>query len=138
MSKLKIAVIGAGSVVTKDIPAGWAAYGVPARPQRSLVHLPSDPVVGHFETLQEALQDGGMMDAFTREQLTRVRSVSMPLTSKEPVQQHSATAVVWLQPPRLMLAFVFSVALSIFLLGLLMGSRSMVSPPGSGRFLDTI
>ena len=28
------AVIGAGSVVTRDIPAGWLAFGNPAKPQR--------------------------------------------------------------------------------------------------------
>ena len=30
------AVIGAGSVVTKDIPAGWLAYGNPCRPIRPI------------------------------------------------------------------------------------------------------
>lgn len=41
----KGAVIGAGSVVTSDIPAGWLAVGVPARPVRkidegdSMLHL---------------------------------------------------------------------------------------------------
>ena len=34
-------VIGAGSVVTKDIPAGYLAYGNPARPVRSITEADS-------------------------------------------------------------------------------------------------
>lgn len=33
--------IGAGSVVTKDIPAGYVAYGVPCRPIRKITDLDS-------------------------------------------------------------------------------------------------
>ncbi|WP_298020442.1 sugar O-acetyltransferase [uncultured Dysosmobacter sp.] len=35
------AVIGAGSVVTKDIPAGYLAYGVPCRPMRPITEADS-------------------------------------------------------------------------------------------------
>lgn len=34
------AVIGAGSVVTKDIPAGVLAVGVPCRPVREIAQKP--------------------------------------------------------------------------------------------------
>ncbi len=34
-------VIGAGSVVTKDIPAGYLAYGVPCRPMRPITEADS-------------------------------------------------------------------------------------------------
>lgn len=34
-------VIGAGSVVTKDIPAGYLAYGNPARPVRPITEADS-------------------------------------------------------------------------------------------------
>ena len=37
----KGAVIGAGSVVTKDIPAGWLAVGVPAKPIRKITEADS-------------------------------------------------------------------------------------------------
>lgn len=35
------AVIGAGSIVTKDIPAGWLAAGVPCRPLRPITEKDS-------------------------------------------------------------------------------------------------
>ena len=35
------AVIGAGSVVTKDIPAGYLAVGVPCRPLRPITEADS-------------------------------------------------------------------------------------------------
>jgi acetyltransferase-like isoleucine patch superfamily enzyme len=44
------AVVGAGSVVTKDVPKGMVAYGSPARVQRP---VPSEQLLGPVENVKE-------------------------------------------------------------------------------------
>lgn len=56
------ALIGAGSVVTRDIPAHTVAYGNPAKPVKSVNDLKCQ-----FELVDRPYRDG--MDVYTRQQL---------------------------------------------------------------------
>ncbi len=132
------AVIGAGSVVTSDIKPGWAAYGVPARHQRSLVDVPPEQVTGHFETLQEALNDGGVASAFISDQLPRARHSPAELWEKQAPQSSLLVPEGSSNPRRLIIALTVSVAFCMFLVGLLVGSKRIVISLGSGHGNDSL
>ena len=134
------AVIGAGSLVTNDIKPGWSAFGVPARQQRSLVELPPESVSGHFETLQDTLNDGGMVDAFLREQLPRARLSSTSLCEKH--DERTLERSVSSPPLPYLKALAFSVivllGLCIFLIGVLFGSKRMAFAFGREETADSL
>lgn len=134
------AVIGAGSLVTNDIKPGWSAFGVPARQQRSLVELPPESVSGHFETLQDTLNDGGMVDAFLREQLPRARLSSTSVCEKH--DERTLERSVSSPPSPYLKALAFSVivllGLCIFLIGVLFGSKRMALAFGREETADSL
>ena len=134
------AVIGAGSLVTNDIKPGWSAFGVPARQQRSLVELPPEPVSGHFETLQDTLNDGGMVDAFLREQLPRARR-----STTSPCEKHDERTLErsapWSPSPYLIafaVSFLVLLGLCMFLIGVLFGSKRMAFAFGHEEATDSL
>ena len=140
------AVIGAGSVVTSDIKPGWSAFGVPARQHRSLTELSPEPVSGHFETLQDTLNDGGLVDAVLREQPPREQLLRARRSTTNPCEKHDERILERSAPSTSSPTFK-TVALSVivlmglfifFLIGVLFGSKRMAFAFGREEATDSL